>query len=610
MERPGGAVEAPVTEVHPQSLLPAAPASSEPLPANGPGDDASPWRKLVLTDFLDLRSLQEVQDSFAALTRLTTTIRDAQGRQITARSEPTAPSDAVLTSWPPAISPASFETDGLAAPIVVEGHTLGSISLERQGPGGKSQAGRERFRAAALSMGVAEKDADALIAAAEEAYGPNRAGSVQLVYLMANSLARLCYQEYQLRRRVEQLSTLYELSKVLSGHRDLKQVLDTAARSAAEALGVRGAFIRMLDDQGRELLPGAVYNLSQAYLDKGPILVEHSELFKQALAGQVVYIADMATDARIIYPEDARREGLVSFLCAAMVFRDEPIGVLQLYASQHREFSDDEISLLKAVAQILAAAIQHARLDAQRLEAERVQRQLLMAADVQKRMLPQQLPRLERYDLAARYVPSFELSGDFYDFIDLQGNLGIAVADVAGKGVAASLLMASVRSSLRAFAQDVYDIDQIMVRVNTALSRDTLSNEFATLFYGVLDPRQGRLTFCNAGHEPPLLLRRGQFQLLEAGGMIVGIDANQRYDKGIVDLEAGDLLLIYTDGLSDALNFDQHRFGRQRIMKAMLDAADQSAGEALNHILWEMRRYVGLNRGNDDTTLVVVKVKS
>jgi phosphoserine phosphatase RsbU/P len=210
--------------------------------------------------------------------------------------------------------------------------------------------------------------------------------------------------------------------------------------------------------------------------------------------------------------------------------------------------------------------------------------------------------------VAARYVPSFELGGDFYDFINLDGHLGVAVCDVSGKGIAASLLMASVRASLRAYAQDVYDIDEIVARVNIALVRDTLTNEFATLFYGVLDPQTRRLTYCNAGHEPPLLLRDGQITRLEVGGTVVGIDPEQEYDKGVVYLQFGDTLLLYTDGLTDAQNFNGEKFGRERINKALRETAKSTAQEAVNHILWEMRRFVGLRSSIDDTTLVVIKV--
>jgi sigma-B regulation protein RsbU (phosphoserine phosphatase) len=181
---------------------------------------------------------------------------------------------------------------------------------------------------------------------------------------------------------------------------------------------------------------------------------------------------------------------------------------------------------------------------------------------------------------------------------------------VVGKGIAASLLMASVRAFIRAYSQDVYDIDEIVARVNVQLTRDTLDNEFATLFYGVLDPSTLRLTYCSAGHEPSLLLRDGQLSALTTGGMIVGIDAEQEYEKGIVQLKKNDLLLIYTDGLTDAFNFARQKFGRQRIIDAMHEAAraNHSARDALNHVLWQMRRFAGLRTNNDDLTMVMIKV--
>jgi phosphoserine phosphatase RsbU/P len=363
-----------------------------------------------------------------------------------------------------------------------------------------------------------------------------------------------------------------------------------------------------LDPGSRQLVPKATFNLSEAYVNKGPILVERSEVFQRALAGEIVQVRDLTRDPRVLCPRFAEQEGLASMMVAGMIYQGRRIGVIQLFTEQPRRFDQADTDLLRAVAQLLGAAIEHARLDAEQRESIGVQRQVRMAAKVQSRMLPHDVPRVEPFDVAARYVPSFELGGDFYDFIELEGNLGIAVGDVVGKGIAASLLMASVRASLRAYAQDVYDLDEIISRVNVALSRDTMDNEFATLFYGVLDAQTRRLTYCNAGHEPSLLLRKGTFIPLDIGGMIVGVDGGQHYDKGLIDLEAGDLLVMYTDGLVDAMNFKGERFGRARIRDAILAAAHAGAHDVLNHLLWEMRRFVGLNSSTDDTTIVVVRV--
>jgi sigma-B regulation protein RsbU (phosphoserine phosphatase) len=222
-------------------------------------------------------------------------------------------------------------------------------------------------------------------------------------------------------------------------------------------------------------------------------------------------------------------------------------------------------------------------------------------------MLPATIPQLKQFDIAADYIPTLELSGDFYDLIQLNGHIGIAIGDVVGKGVAASLLMASVRSSLRAYAQDLYDISQIIHRVNVLLTRDTLDNEFATLFYGVLDPDTNRLTYCNAGHNPPLLLRNGEVTELDVGGLIVGIDEQATYDMAIVHFQPGDLLLLFSDGMNEAKNFDNVQFGKERIIEAMKSSLTlPDANAMLKHILWQMRCFTGLHHNADDTTAVLI----
>ena len=592
---------------------------SDPVAVRGPDDVGGPGGgearpaapRLSLTDFLDVESLQDIQDGFTAVTRLATSIRDAGGKRVTTPTDAThrAQSDLLLEQL---IDAEEDDQGRFTAPIVVEGQVLGSIAIDHPTAINTEPTPpehRQRFRDAAAKLGIAADRIDELTAAAEESFGPSRAASIQFLYLLANSIARLCYEEHHSRQRLDELSALYNVSTVLSASRNLQQVMNTAAQSVAEVMKVQAVSIRLLSqDNRRELVPRAVHNLSETYINKGAITLDDSKMFQEALSGQVVYIADMSRDDRVLYPADAEREGLVSMLCTGMIFQGKPIGTVQLFTGEPRTFSRFDVRLVRAIAQLLATAIENKRLEQQRQENQRMMRQLHLAADVQRRMMPAKPPEFPPFDIASRYVPSFELGGDFYDFFDLEGHLGVVVGDAVGKGVAASLLMASVRASLRAYAQDLYDLEDVLARVNASMFRDTTDSEFATLWYGVLNPQTRRLTYANAGHEPALLMRGDEVSHLASGGMIIGVMPDQTYDKGVVDLEPGDRLLLFTDGLPDAMNFDGDRFGRTRLIEAFQHTRDMNPTDAVNHILWEMRRFTGIRRAHDDTSIVVVGV--
>ncbi len=246
------------------------------------------------------------------------------------------------------------------------------------------------------------------------------------------------------------------------------------------------------------------------------------------------------------------------------------------------------------------------------MRAAEMERQLRMGADVQRQMIPSEPPHAEGLDFAAVYSPCFELGGDFYDFIDLPpDNLGLTICDVSGKGVRASLLMASIRASLRAHAANIYDMVSVLERVNRDLCQDRLTSDFATLFYGVLNYKTRRLTYSNAGHPPPLLLRKGAIIPLSAGGGLIGLEEHARWRQEFVTLQKGDVLLAYTDGLSEALNFEDEAFGHERIEQALEAgaAAYDKAEGILKHILWEMRRFTGLQTPGDDLTMVALRVQ-
>jgi sigma-B regulation protein RsbU (phosphoserine phosphatase) len=167
--------------------------------------------------------------------------------------------------------------------------------------------------------------------------------------------------------------------------------------------------------------------------------------------------------------------------------------------------------------------------------------------------------------------------------------------------------MASVRASLRAHVDNIYYLYEVMRRVNVMLCRDTKSGEFVTLFYGVLDTNNRRLTYCNAGHPPPLLLREGTITELGTSNLVLGIDPTEPYEQIVLELKRGDVLLLYTDGLTDAMNFQRQTYGKQRLYAALAEGG-ATAEIVAQRILWDMRRYVGLAQRSDDVTMIVAKV--
>ena len=580
-----------------------------PSPADGQTTTRPRSASTPLGELVHVAALQEIQDGYTAVTGLEASIVDANGEAVTQPSH----TDQLHRRQAKLHETLIRDLEGpldrrFDVPIIADGVHMGAIVLTGQVMKQATAGYRAEAEVLADRFAIDPEHREEFINAVQRIGASRQNEAVRFVYLLADAIAEVCRQQVDQQQRVEELAALYRLSTVLSQQRDLQHLLNAVAEAAAQALEARAASIRLLDEEGKELMPMAVYNLSDQYLKKGPVLVEKSQIDQQAMGGGIVYVADMATDPRTVYPEEAKREGLASILCVDLNYRGRPLGVMRIYSEQVRRFTDFERHLLQAVAQLAATAIQNARLDEERRESRRVRREVQLAADVQKRLLPRQMPDVPPFDVAGRYEPCFELGGDFFDFIPFEHTLGVTVGDVVGKGVAASLLMSTVRAAIRAHAEDTYDLDEVLAKVNSGLTRDTSDHEFATVFYGTLDAEAMRMTYCSAGHDPALLLRSGAFTELTDGGMILGVDYNSRYDKGLVDLKPGDILLIYTDGVPDAMNFNQEKFGRDRIRQSILAAADGTAQDIVNHVLWEVRRFVGLNRVPDDMTLVAIKV--
>lgn len=420
--------------------------------------------------------------------------------------------------------------------------------------------------------------------------------------------------ESDLRNRIADLAAVHEISLKLAGRVDLQEILDTATRLLVETMGLRAAGIRLLDRNTGELRISSVCNLSRSYLDKRPILAAESPIDQEALGGNTVYVPDVRTDPRTYYKAKAREEGLVSALITPLQSDGRPIGVLRAYMDRVYQFSAFDALLMEAIAAQVAAAIVNAGLRRDVQEAERLERQVKRAADVQRRMIPARAPAHPHYAFGCVYEPSTDLGGDFYDFLNLaHGEIGIVIADVVGKGVPASLMMASARSALRAHAERTVDPSDVMKQVNRRLYEDTLESEFVTAFYGILCADGRSIRYCNAGHEPLLLLRDGAIHALDAGGLVLGLDPTAKYDWADQPLRPNDLLILVTDGILEAMNYDEEAYGRERLHASIKlhghMAPDMPVNLIAKQLLWDVRRFAGLATMSDDITLVATRVR-
>jgi hypothetical protein len=235
--------------------------------------------------------------------------------------------------------------------------------------------------------------------------------------------------------------------------------------------------------------------------------------------------------------------------------------------------------------------------------------ELNTARRIQMDLLPREAPRYENYDIAVYYSSAREVGGDYYDFFALpDGNLGIAIADVAGKGIPASLTMAGMKGTLSASVNSIFDISLIMKRVNSDLTVGTEISSLVGLFYSVLNTQNGILTFCNAGHNPPLLISRdGSVDELKEGGLLMGVSKEAEYEFGIRQTHPGDVMVLYTDGITETMDEDEVEFDVSGLVETVMNYRDLNAEQIVSRVLKAVNVHGNGAAQADDRTLVVVK---
>ena len=381
----------------------------------------------------------------------------------------------------------------------------------------------------------------------------------------------------------KQLQKLYDTSLDISRHLELDQALHAMVERATDLLASTSGMLHLYHSPSGKLVP------------QSP--------FRQVLGGDTVAKRAYSTGKPVI-------ENKLRALAAPICLGEATLGVLSVYReSQSAPFTQDDANLLLLFANQSAIAIENARLYGLAIEKGRMDGELEAARQVQRNLLPTHSPRILGFRLAGTWQPARQVAGDYYDYISLgDGQFGIVIADVSDKGMPAALFMATTRSVVRASILDEHDPARALQRANRLLCADAANGMFVTLFLGILDSRTRKFTFANAGHNPPLLWRAETKRLerLLPHGLALGILPYSAYASNQIMLQPGDVLVLYTDGATDAMNKREQGFGERRLSDLVRRHAPEEAGDIIRAFENSIHDFIGDQPLFDDVTMVVL----
>ncbi len=393
---------------------------------------------------------------------------------------------------------------------------------------------------------------------------------------------------------------LIRAGRELAGHRPLNELFEVIMDLSIEAVMAGRGILMTVEADGLKVRAsrGAGFQISKTIRDR--VLNEKASLL----------IRDAQLDQNLKAHMSIVEQKVRSLLAVPLQTNDRVIGLIYLDSPNHiREFTREDLNLLTVMANVAAIRIEHSRLN-EIEEAERAMaKEMQQAAQIQARLFPDSAPKTEGLDIAARAVPARLAGGDYYDFIKFpDGKIGLMVGDVAGKGMPAALLMSSLQARVHVLFEDSGDLAAKIERLNKSTCGNCPDNRFITFFFGILDPATGELAYVSAGHNPPVLVRaKGGYELLPGGGLILGIMPIAKYQESRVTLEKGDVLVMFSDGVTEAPNPNDEEYGEERLANLVAELSGKPASEIVAAIHTSVAEFTEGAPPADDITVVVTR---
>jgi len=409
-------------------------------------------------------------------------------------------------------------------------------------------------------------------------------------------------------REGDLLALISKVGITLLSSSTLEQTLEQIVSLVFEAVPADRCLL-MMRDEANEELKVAVARLRDRAGEVGEIRVSRNVMDEVVIKGKSVLTSDAQHDPRFA-SGTVVLQGVRSVLAVPLGVSEKVFGII--YADSpiaEGRFTEDHLKVLTTLASVAAIRVENARLVEARFQQERLERELQLAMEIQQRFQPTAPPSVPGYELQGISFPCYEIGGDYYDFIQREdGRLVIALGDVSGKGTAAALLMSSLHAAIHAQTGSHDTLVKTISAVNRYLADNIPSNRFVTLFYAELDPESGAVSFLNAGHNPPLIVHAaGTVEQLASGGLPLGIKADADYREGRTHLQMGDVLVIYSDGVTEAASPSGEEFGPTRLYEVVSRNVDASAAGIRDRIESALTKFSQGTQAADDITLVIVK---
>ncbi len=412
-------------------------------------------------------------------------------------------------------------------------------------------------------------------------------------------------------KTIEQLSLLFEATRLLNSTLDLSELLELILRIARTEVKAERGSVFLVDAAAQEL-----WSIVASGLDHQEIRLPFGTGIagRVAESGETINVEDVYSLAFFDRSFDQKFGYRTrSLLCLPIRHHSGKIvGVIQLLNKQGGpRFTAEDEDFLAKLSGHMAMALENARLHHEALEKQRMERDLALARDIQRRLLPEAPPVVPGFDLAVANQPCWECGGDYYDFLSLgPQTLLLVVADVEGKGVSSALVMSNLQATLRALVMHLHSLEVLTLSLNEMICNDTKSEKYLSIFLGLVDTRRNGLHYINAGHCPPLLIdgNTGEFRLLEEGGTVIGLFPDTEYSRGATSLKAGDILVLCTDGILEATDRDDEEYGHRRLAECVFGHRAKPAQAIIDAVLEEVNTFAAGGPHQDDKVLMILKV--